>query len=360
MAEEEGFLSEQSAGAEIGKLLAEETPPEDVKEVKFKARVKPRKAKAVDDADKEIVAMEPADGSPDPDRELDDDANPYKNEKRRAKKDEPVEDEPEDEDEQDGGGEDDGDEQPVRTLKVKVDGLEKELPEDEVVKGYSRTADYTRKTQALAEERKRFVAEEVEPTRQARAEYLERLHALDAIVPNPGKEPDWDALQNRLTPEEFQQQFTEWRVMRDRHARVQQERERVMHEQVEDERRALRARLADEQEKLMAVFPEWGTEKGKALRGDLIDYAKSLKFSDDDLATVTDHRLLVLLDKARRYDQAQQRKPKIEDKIDRALDTLKPSATKSKPKFSETQRLEAQLAKTGSVDDAAKLISKLL
>jgi hypothetical protein len=36
-----------------------------------------------------------------------------------------------------------------RKLRVKVDGEELELPEDEVVKGYSRTADYTRKTQKL-------------------------------------------------------------------------------------------------------------------------------------------------------------------------------------------------------------------
>lgn len=360
MAEEQGFLSEQDAGAEIGRLLTEDTPPKgDVREVKFKARVKAKKAKAVvDDADKEIVAMEPADGSPDPDRELDDDANPYKNEKRRGKKEvEPDEDEP---DEEDGGGEED--DAPVgRTLKVKVDGIEQDLPEDEVVKGYSRTADYTRKTQALAEERKRFVAEEVEPTRQARAEYLERLQALDAVIPHPGKEPDWTAMRNQLTPEEFTQQFTEWRAMSDRFARVQQERERVLQAQVEDEQRALKARLAQEQEKLMDAIPAFrDKEKGRALRDDLVAYAKSLTFTDDDLAGVIDHRLLVLLDKARRHDEAEKRKPKIEDKIDRALDTLKPSATKSKPKISEVQRLEAQLAKTGSVDDAAKLISKLL
>ena len=42
----------------------------------------------------------------------------------------------------------------VRTFKVKVDGEEVEVPEDELLKGYSRTQDYTRKTQQLAEQRK--------------------------------------------------------------------------------------------------------------------------------------------------------------------------------------------------------------
>lgn len=44
------------------------------------------------------------------------------------------------------------------TYKVKVDGEELEVGLDELLNGYSRTADYTRKTQALAEERERFTA----------------------------------------------------------------------------------------------------------------------------------------------------------------------------------------------------------
>lgn len=44
------------------------------------------------------------------------------------------------------------------TYKVKVDGEELEVGLDELLNGYSRTADYTRKTQALAEERERFAA----------------------------------------------------------------------------------------------------------------------------------------------------------------------------------------------------------
>ena len=40
------------------------------------------------------------------------------------------------------------------TYRVKVDGEEVEVTLDELQKGYSRTQDYTRKTQALAEQRK--------------------------------------------------------------------------------------------------------------------------------------------------------------------------------------------------------------
>lgn len=363
MTDEPGFLTEQQGGAEIAKLLAaEETPQEEKREVKFKARVKGKKPKAepvVDDADREIVPLTPADGSDDPDRELEDDANPYKNEKKKATK----EPEPDEEPEQDGGGDEDDEDVPRPLMvRVKEDGLEVEKPVEEVAKGYMRTSDYTRKTQALAEEKRRFVAEELEPTRAVRQEYLERLERLDAIIPHPGKEPNWAELGERLTPEEFQQQFKDWKALSDRYARVQQERDRVLGEQEADAKRAYKAHLATEHEKLLTVFPDWDTEKGRALKDDLVAYAKSPAFhwTDDDLAQVTDHRLLVLLDKARRWDEAQKREQKTKDKIDRALDTLKPSATKSKPKASETQRLEARLKETGSVEDAGRLISKLL
>ena len=235
------------------------------------------------------------------------------------------------------------------------------MDEAEVVKGYSRTADYTRKTQALAEERKRFGAEEVEPTRAARLEYLERLQALDAVIPNPGREPDWDKIRNELTPEEFTQQFGEWKAWQGRYKRVQEERERVLADAMKDEERTMAARLKREHAMLQEAIPEFkDPEKAKEKRADLVAYAKSLGFTADNLANVTDHRLLVLLEDSRKYRESQKRKPKIEDTIDRALDTLRPSATKSKPKTSEVERLHGNLRKSGTVDDAAALLAKIL
>jgi hypothetical protein len=44
--------------------------------------------------------------------------------------------------------------EPEPTYKVKVNGEEVEVPLSELTKGYSREQDYTKKTMALAEERK--------------------------------------------------------------------------------------------------------------------------------------------------------------------------------------------------------------
>lgn len=354
MAEQEtGFLTEDQAGTEIAKLFGEETPSEEVREVKFKARVKDKKAapKAeVSDADKDVVPLTPADGSDDPDRELDDDANPYRDAKK-AKAAEP----------ETGTDDEDEEEEPApRLVKVKVDGQEIEVDEEELKKGYSRTSDYTRKTQALAAEREKFEREERAAVREERQVYAARLAALAAVVQLPGEEPDWDKLKVELAPEEFTERFTQWRGTQQRLARIREEQEAVHARELADVQRDLARTLARETELLKAAMPEMADpEKAKTKQADLIAYAKSLGFPDEDIAGVTDHRLLVLLDKGRRWDESQKRKPGIEDKIDRALDTLKPSATKSKPKFSETQRLQDQFSKSRSVDDAARLLNTM-
>jgi hypothetical protein len=51
------------------------------------------------------------------------------------------------------------------TYKVKVGKDELDVPLDELLKGYSRTADYTRKTQEIAESRKMVEADRLRSKR---------------------------------------------------------------------------------------------------------------------------------------------------------------------------------------------------
>lgn len=250
---------------------------------------------------------------------------------------------------------------PVQKVRVKVDGIEREETLDEVIKGYSRTADYTRKTQALAEERRKFETEELAPVREERKLYAERLELLHDALRDllPEQEPDWNTLRNALTPEQFQQAYADYKVQSDRAARIRGERERVMQLEAQDAERRLARTLRDEHDKLTQAIPDFADEaKGKQLKDDLVAYAKSLSFTDDDLANVTDHRVLVLLNKARLHDEALLRKPKVEAKIDRVLDTVKPSINaKPKPKMSEIERAKSQFKKSGRVEDAAALLN---
>ena len=75
-------------------------------------------------------------------------------------------------------------EQPKPKYKAKVDGEEIEVDIDELVNGYQRTADYTKKSQALAEQRKAIEAERIhlEQVKQERQAYAQKLQALSQFL----------------------------------------------------------------------------------------------------------------------------------------------------------------------------------
>lgn len=254
-------------------------------------------------------------------------------------------------------------EEAVRKLKVKLDGMEQEVPEDEVVKGYLRQSDYTKKTQELSEHRKRFEAEEVAAVREEREYYAQRVQALEEALESlaPSKEPDWAQLGKELSPEDFGQRFQAWQKGREQKGRLEQEHARVRELQSQDEARVRAARLRAEQEKLELAIPDLkDPEKGKVLREDLMAYANSIGFSDDELSNVEDHRALVILNESRLWRESQKRRPTVEAKVEKALSGMKPSGSAPKPKAKEAEMLRTKLKSGGSVDDAARLLDSLM
>lgn len=247
-------------------------------------------------------------------------------------------------------------EKAIRLLKVKEDGMEVEKPEDEVVAGYMRQADYTRKTQAHAERVKRFEAEEVTALRQEREYYKQNSERLLEVLNelDPDREPDWAALARDLPPEEFSQRFAAYKSRQDARTRLQAEHARIRELEAQETTRERAARLAKEMEALETAIPEMkDPEKGKVLREDLMAYARSIGFSDDDIGGVEDHRALVILDKARRYDESQKRRPKLEEKVEKAIAGLKPAGAPPRPKAKELAQAKTRLLQTGSEEDAA-------
>jgi len=100
-------------------------------------------------------------------------------------------------DEEDGEEEtevEEEEEQPV--YRVTVDGEEIEVTQDELINGYSRQQDYTRKTQELANQRK-TIEEQSKELAQRDALYKQLLPKMEAqIQAELVNEPDWDSLYN--------------------------------------------------------------------------------------------------------------------------------------------------------------------
>src|SRR6185436_12679302 len=79
---------------------------------------------------------------------------------------------------------------------VKIDGTEKQLPVKELARGYLAQADYTRKTQALAEKTKAFESE-IQAVTQERQQYAAAIPLLfQQLVASLPQEPDRALLDN--------------------------------------------------------------------------------------------------------------------------------------------------------------------
>lgn len=239
------------------------------------------------------------------------------------------------------------------TYRVKVDGEEVEVTLDELQKGYSRTQDYTRKTQALAEQRKAAEAE-AEQARQERVYYAQMLQVIEQQLAATNNEPDWDALYQE-NPTEWVRQRELWRDRQEKAKAVHTEMARLAAMQEQEGAKAKQERLKAEAERLVEAIPEWkDSKKAAEERTKLVETARKVGFSDEELGSILDHRALVVLRKAALYDELMGKKTQIKPVPASGPKLAKPGSATTKPsKKSEAQVARERLAKTGSMKDAA-------
>jgi hypothetical protein len=166
------------------------------------------------------------------------------------------------------GDEEESEEEAPRDEKfvVKVDGKEIEVPKEELIRGYQREADYTRKTQKLAEERK-FVESEFQQVRAER-EYTSQLlgQLQQKLQEYEPPEPDWNRLEVE-DPTEYARQWTSHQRRQQQKYAIQAEELRIAQLQNADAQKHIHATLAAETARLKEKIPEWNSpEKGQSRR----------------------------------------------------------------------------------------------
>ena len=244
---------------------------------------------------------------------------------------------------------------------VKVDGKEIEVPKEELIRGYQREADYTRKTQKLAEERK-LVESEFQQVRAER-EYTSQLlgQLQQKLQEYEPPEPDWNRLEVE-DPTEYARQWTSHQRRQQQKYAIQAEELRIAQLQNADAQKHIHATLAAETARLKEKIPEWNSpEKAKAEGKALLEYGQVLGFSEQELNTITDSRALLALHKAWKYDQMMSKRPEFQAKIKKAPRMVTPgSAGNVSSKSSDLNNAKKRLAQTGSVRDAASLFEKFI
>ena len=253
------------------------------------------------------------------------------------------------------------DEQPEQPQKftVKVDGKDVEVTLEELQKGYSRTEDYTRKTQALAQERKAAQAE-LESVRTERAQYAQLLNALQTQLQET-QQPNVDM--DRL----YQEDPIEWvrqrelqRVNAEKMMAIQAEQTRLVQEQQKETQKAMQERLMQEKDLLLSAAPELKDPKVAAkAKSEWVEAGKAIGLTEQELNSVTDHRILLALRKLAAYDSLMNKRQNLKPEQS-AKKVAKPGVAASKPQSSQVKQAQQRLRQTGSVRDAANLFERLL
>ena len=262
--------------------------------------------------------------------------------------------------EQSESDEDTEEQEQPQVFSVKVDGKEVEVTLEELQKGYSRTQDYTRKTQQIAEARKQTEAE-LQAVRAEREQYAQLLSALETQVQQVAQPNiDWDRLYQE-DPIEWVRQREVMRENQEKAAAIQSEKQRLAQISQQEQAQLMQQKLQQEQEALLAAIPDWkDAKKAQAEKAMLVEFGQKIGFTPEELKSVVDHRAVLMLRKAALYDQMMSKRGNIKPVTNNGPRPAKPGAAGRISNTTEAVRAQQRVAKTGRVDDAANAIYQLL
>ena len=243
---------------------------------------------------------------------------------------------------------------------VKIDGEEFEVTLDELRNGYQRQADYTRKSQSLAEQRKAYEANiaAVQKEREQYGQVLEQMANYQNLELAKYNDVNWQELKD-TDPMTYMEKRLEFQDAKDRVAQVREEQRRVQEQTTQEFSQRLSETIQAEATKLVEALPEYG-DPSSNVKQELRNYALSLGFGEQDIDNITDHRVVLVLHKAMMQDKASQgtvkRKTKTVPKVVKS-GTPESKQTRSRK---ESQAKRERLRQTGTKRDAASVFLELL
>ena len=237
----------------------------------------------------------------------------------------------------------------VDTYRVKVDGDEYDVTQDELIKNYQLEQTAQKRLMKASEERKALDTEKAQ-TEQVRTQYEQALGLMQKQLQTSNQPKDqayWDSLYESDPLEYVRQRDTE----RDNQAKMQA----VQSEQL----RLQQENLQREQAKLLEIIPEWKNSEVEAKeKAALVSYAKERGWSDQELASTIDSRYIELMRKAYLYDNLQSGKPIAKKRVNAAPKMVKSGQPKSKADSASDRKRKAfeNLKKTNSRDSAVQYL----
>lgn len=247
-----------------------------------------------------------------------------------------------------------------QTFTVKVDGQEVEVTQEELINGYSRQQDYTRKTQELSQQRKTIEQQQAELA-QRDAIYSQLLPKMEAQLKGElANEPDWNALYED-DPVGYVREKQLWDEKKEKLNAVTAEQQRLQQEALVKQQQQIAQLVEYGNQKLLEIIPEWqNQEVATKEKLAISEYAvNTLGYTPQEIQQVYDYRALLGLRNAwlnSKTVEATKKKP-----TQKAPARVARPGTTNRPKSAApVKKAKQRLAKTGKIQDAAKVFEQLI
>ena len=243
--------------------------------------------------------------------------------------------------------------EPDSTHKVKVAGQEFDVSLDELKNGYSRDADYRRKTEELSYDKKQFMSE----SEKQRQNYSSKLNEANQLLSVAQQQ-----LQTEINSADLEKLYeedpTEAARIEHRLRRKQEKLNSAMAKTQSEQNKQFESFLSDQKNKLVTKLPEFSDpDKASKLKSSMKTILNNYGFNDHEISQVYDHRIIMLVNDAMKYRNMQNSKPNLAKKITKPGKVFSSGVKKDKTDIDFTRRKEklSRLKKSGSVKDATSI-----
>ena len=197
---------------------------------------------------------------------------------------------------------------------------------------------------------------------QKDAIYAELLPRMEATLKGElENEPDWNALYE-ADPIAYVREKDVWNEKKQKLQAVQAESKRIQEESNIEQQKKFQQFVEYGQQQLLNLIPEWQDNKIASREKTAIkDYAMNvLGYTQQEIDAVYDYRQLIGLRNGWLYNKTQQATKVKPTEKKAAARTARPGTSNVPKSTTPVKRAKQRLAKTGKVQDAAKLFEQII
>ena len=259
-------------------------------------------------------------------------------------------------------------EQPVQSVKLKVNGEEIEKPLDEIVALAQQGLDYTKKTQEVAEKRKeleslenqiRLQEQNLQQQSMLNSELIQdvaKITALDQQL-SEFQDVNWE----QLSDSDFvtaQKKFFTFNQLQQQRSNLVSQFESKRQQALNKQQQMVAEKVAKGREVLAKEIPNWSQETTQEI---IAIGREDYGFTDAELNAIIDPRHVRVLHDAMQWRKLKSKNSVVKKKVSRAKPVVKPgSKDPNKAVNSNAKKIREQLRRSGSSDLASKLIEEMI